>query len=80
MDARVFAEGGGVWHVMASPSMRSLGDLLMAADRTVTIEPDDASALNGIDPGPYATLDAAMSAIGAHLGGQCQPARRGRRP
>ena len=29
MDAIVFAQGRGVWHVNASPTMRSLGELLM---------------------------------------------------
>ena len=78
MDATVFTQGRGIWHVNASPSMRSLGDLLMGTDRTVTIEPDgEDSALYGVNPGPYATLEDAMVAIGAHLAGQCRHARRG---
>lgn len=80
MDATVFAEGQGIWHVNASPTMRSLGDLVQGADKTVTIRPDDeTSALHGVDPGPYGSLEDAMAAIGAHLGGQCGHARRFRR-
>ena len=79
MDATVFAQGRGVWHVNASPTMRSLGDLLMGADQTVTIVPDDElSALHGVNPGPYATVEDAMAAVGAFLEGQCRPAPRGR--
>ena len=53
MDATVFAEGRGVWHVNASPTMRSLGDLLQGPEKTITIRPGDrTSALHGVDPGP----------------------------
>ncbi len=78
MDATVFTQGRGMWHVNASPSMRSLGDLSMEPDRTVTIIPDDeGSGFHGINPGPYATVEDAMAAIGAYLGGKCGYARRG---
>jgi hypothetical protein len=80
MDATVFAEGRGVWHVNASPTMRSLGDLLQGPEKTITIRPDDrTSALHGVDPGPYGSLEDAMAAIGAYLGGRCGHARRSRR-
>ena len=52
MDATVFAQGRGVWHVNASPTMRSLGDLLMEPDRSLTILADEGSPLCGISPGP----------------------------
>jgi hypothetical protein len=77
MDATVFTQGRGIWHVNASPTMRSLGDLLAGPDRTLTIVPDDeGSALHGVNPGPYATVEEAMAAIGAYLKGQCRHARQ----
>ncbi len=77
MDATVFNEGGGAWHVNASPTMRSLCELIQAADKTITIIPDEeASALVGIKLGPYETVEQAMAAIGTHLGGRCTHARR----
>ncbi len=80
MDATVFTEGRGVWHVNASPTMRSLGELMEGPDKSVTIIPDDEdSALHGVHPGPYGKLEDAMAAIGAHLGGRCGHARRTRR-
>ncbi len=79
MDATVFAEGHGVWHVAASPSMRGLGDLVQAQDGSVTIEPDAGSDLKGIHGGPYATVAEAMATIGVCIGGQCQHAPRRRR-
>ena len=79
MDAVVFTEGRGIWRVVASPSMRGLADLVQTGNRAVTIEPEDGSDLEGIAPGPYASLDHALSAIGAHLGGHCQRAPHHRR-
>lgn len=79
MDAVVFTEGLGVWRVTASPSMRGLGDLVKSTDGAVMIEPDDASDLDGIHRGPYASLEDAMAAIGAHLEGQCRHAPKRRR-
>jgi hypothetical protein len=78
MDATVFSQGRGVWHVNASPTMRSLGELLMGSDQTVTILPDARSALHGVSPGPYGSVEAAMTAIGKYLAGECRHARRGR--
>jgi hypothetical protein len=78
MDATVFSQGRGVWHVNASPTMRSLGELLMGSDQTVTILPDEASALHGVSPGPYGSVDEAMTAIATYLAGECRHARRGR--
>ena len=43
MDATVFSQGRGIWHVNASPTMRSLGELLMDSDKIVTIFPDSGS-------------------------------------
>jgi hypothetical protein len=79
MDAVVFTEGRGIWRVVASPSMRGLADLVETGNRAVTIEPDDGADLQGIAPGPYASLDHALSAIGAYLGGHCQRAPHRRR-
>ena len=76
MDATVFAQGQGVWHVNAHPTMRSLGDLLMEPDRSLTILADEGSPLCGISPGPYAALNIAIDAIATHLGGRCEPAKR----
>ena len=56
--------------------MRSLGDLLMGPRKTVTIVPDKGSALHGIKPGPYASLEGAMAAIATYLAGECRHARR----
>ncbi len=79
MDAVVFTEGRGIWRVVASPSMRGLGDMMTAEDRTILIEPDEGSDLQGVDCGPHATLEEAMAAIGAHLSGRCIYApKRGR--
>jgi hypothetical protein len=78
MDAAVFTEGAGVWHVNASPSMRSLGEVLKQPDNTFLILPDDGSVLAGIDTGPYRSLDEVITAIGAHLAGTCRlVSRRG---
>jgi hypothetical protein len=76
MDATVFAQGRGVWHVNASPTMRSLGDLLMEPDWSLTILADEGSPLCGINPGSYAALNIAIDAIATHLGGRCEPAKR----
>ena len=78
MDATVFSHGHGVWHVNASPTMRSLGELLMGPDQTITILPEERSALHGVSPGPYGSVEDAMTAIGKYLAGQCRHARRGR--
>ena len=78
MDATVFSQGRGIWHVNASPTMRSLGELLMDSDKIVTIFPDEGSILRGVRPGPYSTIDEAMTAIGTYLAGQCRYARRKR--
>ena len=79
MNALVFTEGRGIWRVVASPSMHGLADLVLMGNRAVTIEPDEGTDLEGIAPGPYASLDHALSAIGAHLGGHCQRAPYPRR-
>ena len=79
MDATVFFEGRGFYRVTASPSMRGLGDMMTAEDRTILIEPDEGSDLQGVDCGPYVTLEEAMAAIGAHLNGRCSYAPKRRR-
>ena len=78
MDVTVFYEGSGVWHVNASPTMRSLGAVLQQLDLTVIIEPDEGSDLAGVAPGPYPSLQEDMNAMAVHLGGQCGYARRKR--
>ena len=78
MDSTVFTQARGVWHVNASPTMRSLGDLLRGPKNTITILPDEGSALHGVSRGPYASLEEAMAAIGTFLAGQCRHARRGK--
>ena len=80
MDAAVFAQGMGLWRVSASPSMRGLGEVLKREDKTFRIVPDEGSDLEGIVSGPYVSLDAAMAAMGAFLGGQCGLAKSKRRP
>ena len=62
----------------ASPSMRSLGDLLEGPDSNYIIEPDAGSDLDGIARGPYPAMKAAMDAIAAHLGGECSFVQRRR--
>jgi hypothetical protein len=80
MDATVFSGGRGVWQVNASPTMRSLGHLIMGRDRTVRVVPDErSSVLHGVNPGPYGSVEEAMAAIGIYLGGQCGHAGRVRR-
>jgi hypothetical protein len=80
MDATVFPEGRGIWHVNASPTMRSLGEIIMESQRTAMIVPDDESSLlAGINPGPYSSVEDAMTAIGAYLGGRCEHAHLRRR-
>jgi hypothetical protein len=76
MDATVFPQGNGFWRVNASPSMRDLGEITRAADGAFTVEPDEASDLVGVPTGPYASLDDALSAIAAHLQGQCRLVRK----
>lgn len=78
MDSTIFSQGRGVWHVNASPTMRSLGDLLMGPRKTITIVPDEGAALHGINPGPYTSLEGAMAAIATYLAGQCRHAPRAR--
>ena len=80
MDATVFAQGRGFWHVNALPSMRSLGDLTQGSDRTFTVTPDEGSPLLGMAAGPYPSLETAMAAIAGHLDGQCTLARLRGRP
>jgi hypothetical protein len=77
MNATVFWEGGGIWHVLASPTMRSLGEVIRQPDGSLVVDPDTGSDIAGMTRGPYADLDAAMDAIGAHLGGACTTQRRG---
>jgi hypothetical protein len=76
MDTTVFPDGAGVWHVNATRTMRSLGEILVKAGRTYSIVPDDDSDLQGISIGPYRTCEDAMAAIAAHLGGVCRFAER----
>jgi hypothetical protein len=78
MDAKVYQEGKDVWHVNAFPTMRSLGDVLLRPDKTLRIEPDKGSDLEGVVPGPYRSIQDAMTAIGAHLGGRCISVRQRR--
>jgi hypothetical protein len=54
------------------------GELLMGSDQTGTILPDETSALRGVSPGPYGSVEEAMAAIAAYLAGECKHARRGR--
>jgi hypothetical protein len=73
VNAVLFVQGGGLWRVNASPTMRSLGEVTRGPDKTFTVASDaEAYALDGIHPGPYASLDDAMAAIAAHLGGSCR--------
>ena len=76
MDSTIFWEGSGVWHVLTSPTMRSLGEVLKQADGSLKIDPDVGSDIAGIGPGPYGTLEEVMGAIAAHLGGSCTTRRK----
>ncbi len=40
MDAVVFWDGPGFWHVNERPSMRSLGEIALAGENHYTIDPD----------------------------------------
>ena len=71
MDATVFPEGRGVWHVNTTRTMRSLGEIVQREDQTFWILPDEGSDLQGISGGPHASAEDAMAAIGAHLHGTC---------
>jgi hypothetical protein len=63
MDATVFPEGRGVWHVNATRTMRSLGEIVQHEDQTFWVLPDDGSDLQGISGGPHASAEDAMAAI-----------------
>jgi hypothetical protein len=39
MDAKVYSEAPGVWHVNAFPTMRSLGKVVTGTDKTLGIKP-----------------------------------------
>jgi hypothetical protein len=71
MDAKLYSEAPGIWHVNAVPTMRSLGEVMRQPDKTLKIKPDRGSDLEGILPGPYQSIEKASEAIGVHLGGQC---------
>jgi len=76
MDAKVYSEAPGIWHVNAFPTMRSLGEVIRHPDKTLRIKPDRGSDLDGVSPGPYPSLQEAMDAIALHLDGQCSAVGR----
>jgi hypothetical protein len=39
MNAKVFYQDKGVWHVNAFPTMRSLGKVVTGTDKTLGIKP-----------------------------------------
>jgi hypothetical protein len=53
--------------VNASPTMRSLGEVIQQPDKTLRIKPDRGSDLDGIAIGPYQSLKQVMDAIATHL-------------
>jgi hypothetical protein len=79
VDAVVFWDGPGFWHVNEQPSMRSLGEIARTGEDEYIIDPDSHSALSGISAGPYRSLDEALLAIGSHLEGRCTLKSPGRR-
>jgi hypothetical protein len=78
MDAKVFYQEKGVWHVNASPTMRSLGVVLENGDKSLRIEPEEGSNLDGVATGPYRSIEEVMDAIAAYLGGKCNSVWRRR--
>ena len=65
--------GPKTWDVEPAPPMSApLGKITHRDDGKIYITPGDGSPMSDVDPGPYATLEAAMSAIGATIGGSCE--------
>ncbi len=74
MDALVFVGRGAAetWEVYErGASKRQLG-VIRRADSALMVIPVEGSPLEGVSPGPYETLDAALASIGRHLGGTCE--------
>ncbi|HEX2135529.1 MAG TPA: hypothetical protein VHG30_06410 [Microvirga sp.] len=75
MDCVVRAGGPNIWTVESSG-----GAVVGAIERRpegFAIVPSAASPLGDLDPLPYASLEAAMAAIGAHCQGTCRLADDG---
>jgi hypothetical protein len=77
MDAKVYSEAPGIWHVNAFPTMRSLGEVMRQPDTTLKIRPERGSDLEGVAPGPCPSIKEVADAIAVHLGGQCSVVGRG---
>ena len=73
MNAIVLPSGPKTWDVESAPPMSApLGKITLGDDGKIYITPGDGSPISDVDPGPYAILEAAMSAIGAAIGGSCE--------
>jgi len=78
MDAKIFSEAPGVWHVNASPTMRSLGEVIRQPDKSLRIKPDRGSDLEGVASGPYPSIKEVVDAVASYLGGECSMVGRRR--
>jgi hypothetical protein len=73
MNAVLLPTGLKTWDIESAPPISTpLGKIEHAEDGKFHITPGDGSPILDIDPGPYATVEAAMSAIGGALGGTCE--------
>ncbi len=73
MDVNVTPSGTerGTW-ILSDLLRRPVGQIDQIWDAEFVIRPSQDSRLSGIKSGPYASLDAALSAIETHTRGQCQ--------
>ena len=61
----------GTW-ILSDLLRRPVGHIDQIVEAEFVIRPIQGSRLSGIKSGPYASLDAALSAIETHTRGQCQ--------
>lgn len=69
MDSVVRPAASGAWEVFSTDGI-VLGAIEKRPDGHVVV-PVPTSPLGDMEPIPYASLDAAMAAIGAHCQGRC---------
>ncbi len=61
----------GTW-ILSDLLRRPVGQIAQILEAEFVIYPIEGSRLSGIKSGPYASLDAALSAIETHTRGPCQ--------
>ena len=71
MDVLVTPARRGAW-VLNNLLGRKLGEIQQAPGEGFVLVPVLDTALTGIPPGPYASLEAAMSAVEKHTRGPCR--------